>query len=276
MNTLQFTKMHGLGNDFMVIDAIAQAVAQEHLPIPAWAHRYLGVGFDQLLLLKKSAEADFFCHIFNADGNEVEQCGNGLRCVARYVADKGLVKSPQFTIATHAGIFTAEVLAAGNVRINLGAPNFTPSAIPFLTPVQQTVYPITLEDQSILQMNVLSMGNPHAIITVPKLLDYPWPAMGEQITGHPAFTHGTNVGFIEIINREELRLATYERGVGPTHSCGSNACAAVVAGIMNGKLDNTVRVYLKYGELSITWTGGNNPVLLTGPAVLIFDGAIVY
>ena len=274
MTTLNFAKMHGLGNDFMVVDAIRQTVNLAQLPVTRLSHRHLGIGFDQLLLIVPSTTADFGCRILNADGSEAEQCGNGLRCVARYIVEKGLSKSSEFTISTKAGQYHAAILTDLQVQISMGLPNFDPALIPFLTPERKSLYDFKLKDEVFVQGSVLSMGNPHVVLEVASVADFPVRDIGKQISEHRAFPQSTNVGFMEIIDRNQIRLRTFERGTGETHSCGSNACAAVVAGIMHDNLDASVKVHLKYGELTVTWPEKTKPVLMTGPAIHIFDGTL--
>jgi diaminopimelate epimerase len=274
MSTLKFSKMQGLGNDFVVVDAISQPFELKKFSIPQLSHRHLGIGFDQLLIIEPGQNADFACRIFNADGGEAEQCGNGLRCVASYIFDKGLTNKKHLTLATKAGIFNAIILDNKQVQVEMGVPRFEPNEIPFVTDSLKTLYTLAIPQQSSLQLNVLSMGNPHAILNVTNLNDFPVAEVGQQVATHPAFPQSTNVGFMEIIDRQHIRLRTFERGTGETNACGSNACAAVVAGILNNTLDTTVKVELRYGELLIDWLEKTKPVRMTGPAVHIFDGTL--
>jgi diaminopimelate epimerase len=269
---LKFSKMHGLGNDFMVIDAISQKFTLDQLDVPQLAHRYLGIGFDQVLIIEPSAIGDFGCRIINADGGEAEQCGNGLRCVASFLVEKGLADAKEFTIATKGGLFKASLLANQQIQIEMGLPNFEPAKIPFITDKLKNLYEFKINDNHSLQFSILSMGNPHAVLQVNSINDFPVKEIGQQIASHQSFPNSTNVGFMEIINRNHIRLRTFERGSGETYSCGSNACAAVVAGIMNNTLDKKVKVSLQFGELTIEWPEKTRPVLMTGPAVRIFDG----
>jgi diaminopimelate epimerase len=272
-NKIQFTKMHGLGNDFVVIDTISQALDIGALPIKQLAHRYLGIGFDQLLLIKPSHAADFYCQIYNADGSEAEQCGNGLRCVARYAYDKHLTPEPIFTIETKAGLFPARMLENRFVQITMGIPVFEPENIPFLTENLGKNYELILESSAeALSVSVLSMGNPHVVMQVPSVEYVPVVELGTRIAQHAAFPQGTNVGFMEIVDRQHIRLRTLERGAGETFACGSNSCAAVVAGINNGLLDHTVEVELLFGSLWVEWQGENHAVVMTGPAEFVFEG----
>lgn len=274
-NPIQFFKMHGLGNDFIVIDAINQHIDINQLPIKTLAHRHLGIGFDQLLLVEKSTVADVACKIFNADGSTAEQCGNGMRCVARFILEKGLSTKKTLSIETQCGIVTASVHDYDAIEVTMGVPCFEPARIPFISDKVETIYSLKTNLQTeALPITVLSMGNPHAILRVPTIDHFPVEKYGKEIAAHARFPNSTNVGFMEIINPHHIRLRTYERGVGETHACGSNACAAVVAGIHNGWLDASVDVELAYGHLYIEWSGEAHPVIMTGPAVKVFEGVI--
>lgn len=270
-----FTKMHGLGNDFVVIDGISQPLKLTNAHIKYLADRHLGIGCDQLLLIETSQQANFACRIFNSDGSEAEQCGNGLRCVARFLADKNLTNQQAFTIETKAGVFNAQLCDNDLIEITMGTPCFAPELIPFVAETTQPTYALQLDNPSMtLEMSVLSMGNPHAILIVDSINNSPVQQIGGQVASHPAFPLSTNVGFMEIVNRQQIRLRTFERGTGETFACGSNACAAVVAGISSGSLDHKVQVNLPYGDLYIEWQGSNNPVKMTGPATTVFEGTI--
>lgn len=263
-NTIVFTKMHGLGNDFVVIDATKKVINSITLNVSRLADRHLGIGFDQLLLVESSTSADFLCRIFNSDGSEAEQCGNGLRCVARFIHDKKLALENEFSIETKAGIFNATILHDDFIKISMGVPDFNPQTIPFISHEAEKLNGISIF--------AVSMGNPHAILIVPTINTELTLSMGSIIAIHPAFPQGANVGFVEIINKDHIRLSTYERGVGPTLACGSNACAAVVAGITKGLLSQKVRVSLTHGDLYIEWLGNNNVVTLIGPTETVFEG----
>jgi diaminopimelate epimerase len=267
---IHFRKMHGLGNDFVVINAISQAIDLQKLGIPQLADRHLGIGFDQLLLIETSQHADFSCRIFNADGSEAEQCGNGVRCIARFIHEEHLSPNTSLTLETKAGISKIEIDTYDKIKVTMGLPKFEHHEIPFL--IEHSANMFELADVAADQLTVLSMGNPHTIVQVPSVDQYPVADVGAQMATHPAFPDGTNTGFVEVINRQHIRLRTVERGSGETFACGSNACAAVVAGIKNGWLDNIVTVELKYGNLTIEWQGGNNAVLMTGPAASVFSG----
>jgi diaminopimelate epimerase len=272
MSTLKFSKMHGLGNDFVVIDAVNQQFDSNKLPIKELANRHTGIGFDQLLIIEPADNADFFCRIFNSDASQAEQCGNGLRCVASYIYQKALATKKQITLATKAGVFNAVIHDNGQVQIDMGVPMFEPSEIPYKSDTRKAVYTLETPQRPSLELNILSMGNPHAILNVTNLNNFPVNEIGQQVATHPAFPQSTNVGFMEIIDRQQIRLRTFERGAGETNACGSNACAAVVAGIMNNTLDKTVKVQLRLGELQIDWLEKTRPVRMTGPAVNIFEG----
>jgi len=264
MPTIKFTKMHGLGNDFVVIDAITQSIPLDHLSIAALANRHTGIGFDQLLLIEKSlSNADFFCRIFNSDGTEAEQCGNGMRCVARFIYEKDLAVKKQLAIETQSGIVQTTLQDFDNIHVNMGHPTIEPSQEVSLSP-----------NASPLKLTLISMGNPHAILNVPSVVSAPVQELGASLSTHPIFPHGINVGFMEIVNRQHVRLRTFERGAGETLACGTNSCAAVVAGIINHALDPKVRVALALGSLWIEWPDENSPLMMSGPADNVFEGTI--
>lgn len=271
---LQFVKMHGLGNDFILIDGINQQVQLSASTIKKFSHRHCGIGFDQLLLIEKSQVADFACRIFNSDGSEAEQCGNGMRCVARFLQEENLTNKKSFRIETKAGIIAVHIPNYDNVEVNMGIPSFEPESIPFAAKNFQPLYPIHIATMGTMHMAVVSMGNPHAIFLIDSIKQYPVHDIGSVVTTHTSFPQGVNVGFVEIVNRKYIRLRTFERGVGETLACGSNACAAVVTGIMNQQLDHTVTVELSLGQLTIQWMGDNHPVMMSGPASRVFSGVI--
>jgi diaminopimelate epimerase len=271
---INFTKMHGLGNDFVVIDNIHQNVCLSDDLIKKFSDRHCGIGFDQLLLIEKSQHTDLACRIFNANGSEAQQCGNGMRCIGRFAYEKHLISTKSFCIETKAGIIAITIHDYDHIEVTMGLPIFDPEKIPFLTQTQQSLYPIPIDSIHTMKMAVLSMGNPHAIFFVASVKDCPIHHLGPALTQHPVFPQGVNTGFVEIIDRKHIRLRTYERGVGETLACGSNACAAVVAGIINGYLDNSVNVELQLGQLTIEWKGNSHPVTMSGPASDVFDGVI--
>lgn len=257
---IKFTKMHGLGNDFLIIDAIHQTVRSEQLPIVELANRYTGVGFDQLLLIQPSQMSDYFCRIFNADGSEAEQCGNGLRCIARFLHEQGLHRDNNLTIETIGGVFHANIHDYNNICIEMGKPE-----------IANLREDLKVANENI-QASILSIGNPHAIINVINIGEVPVQTLGKAISTQQIFPRGANVGFMQIITPTHIRLRTYERGIGETYACGSNACAAVAAGIMQGALATTVTVEFDYGNLKIIWEGEDKPLHMCGPASFVFSG----
>jgi diaminopimelate epimerase len=272
---LAFSKMQGLGNDFVVVDAMNQRFAPDARQCRFIADRRFGVGCDQLLLVEAPREAgsDFFYRIFNADGSEVEQCGNGARCFARFVLDKGLTDKREIDVGTRAGPIRLFVEDDGQVRVNMGLPRFVPAQIPFRADAQADSYILEVAGEA-LQVGVVSMGNPHAVLRVDSVEDAPVPRLGPLIENHPRFPNRVNAGFMQVAGRDEIRLRVFERGAGETLACGTGACAAVVVGQRQGLLDERVRVRLPGGELVIQWGGAGQPVWMTGPAVRVFDGEI--
>ncbi|MDP1523900.1 MAG: diaminopimelate epimerase [Methylotenera sp.] len=270
---LKFTKMHGAGNDFMVIDGISQSFALTTQQIQTLAHRQFGVGFDQLLLVESSKVADFKYRIFNADGSEVSQCGNGARCFVRFVVDQHLTDKHEINVETASGIITPKLEENGLVTVNMGAPGFAPSEIPFVTDAISTSYSLEVGGQH-LTIAALSMGNPHAVQIIDDVEAAPVATLGSQIEVHPRFPERVNAGFMQIIDTHHIKLRVFERGSGETLACGTGACAAVVAGIQLGRLQSPVKVTARGGELHIAWQGGNSPVMMTGPAVTVFTGTI--
>ncbi|PKO53727.1 MAG: diaminopimelate epimerase [Betaproteobacteria bacterium HGW-Betaproteobacteria-20] len=275
---LNFTKMHGAGNDFMVIDAINQSFTFTTQQIQTLAHRQFGVGFDQLLLVETSKIADFKYRIFNADGSEVSQCGNGARCFVRFVLEQGLTSRHEISVETASGIISPKLEKNGLVTVNMGAPRFVPSEIPFVADAIATSYSLDLYSQDLanqhLTIAALSMGNPHAVQIVDDVDTAPVVALGSQIELHPRFPERVNAGFMQIIDAHHIKLRVFERGSGETLACGTGACAAVVAGIQLGKLQSPVKVSVRGGELHIAWPGGDSPVMMTGPAVTVFTGTV--
>lgn len=273
---IAFTKMHGLGNDFIVIEALEHTV-----PIPAekirrLADRHFGIGFDQMLLVEPptSTEMDFSYRIFNADGIEVEQCGNGARCFARFVYDRGLTEKKEIRVGTRSGIIVPRLLDDGRVCVDMGAPEFEPGKIPFIAERRQPAYKLELEAGNI-EIGAVSMGNPHAVQVVADVDQAAVKSTGPVIEHHPRFPQRVNAGYMQIIDRQRIRLRVWERGSGETLACGTGACAAVVVGIAQGILDNRVKVSLRGGTLDIEWAGQQSPVLMTGPAEYVFEGMFV-
>lgn len=277
MPLISFTKMHGLGNDFMVIDGTTQPILPTPEQIRRWADRHFGIGFDQLLLVEPPTQPDtlFTYRIFNADGCEVEQCGNGARCFARFVLDKGLTAEHTIPVGTKSGRIVLYVTDSGDITVNMGCPRLIPSDIPFIAAEPATAYTLELPEDTHVQIDALSMGNPHAVLDVPDTETAPVKKIGAQIESHPRFPQRVNVGFMQIITRQHIRLRVYERGAGETLACGTGATAAVVSGIRRGLLDSPCRVSVRGGELSISWLGkSTEPAWMTGSAERVFEGKI--
>ncbi len=272
---LKFTKMHGAGNDFVVLDGVRQSIALSPEHLRFIADRHFGIGCDQILLVEKSQrdDADFRYRIFNADGGEVEQCGNGARCFVRFVHDQGLTNKREIVVETKSGLILPRLEADGRVTVNMGAPIFDPSQIPFVSDYHDVIQPLQLGNE-VVQITAVSMGNPHAVQVVEDVEVAPVTTQGPLIERHPRFPRRVNAGYMQIVDRSHVKLRVFERGAGETLSCGTGACAAVVAGIRRGLLDATVHVATRGGNLSITWEGGGSPVLMTGPAITVFDGEI--
>ena len=273
--TLRFTKMHGLGNDFVVIDAINQTVVADPPLIRRLADRHFGVGCDQVLLVEASdrPDADFRYRIFNADGGEVEQCGNGARCFARFVRDRGLTDKDDLRVATAAGLLRLQIRADGRVAVDMGQPKLEPAEIPFFADARARHYPIAADGME-LEIGAVSMGNPHAVLLVDDVECAPVAHLGPLLERHGRFPRRANVGFMQIVGPDHIRLRVFERGAGETLACGSGACAAVVAGRLWGRLWPNVRVTLRGGELSVHWAGEGEPAIMTGPAEKVFEGWI--
>jgi len=271
---INFTKMHGLGNDFMVIDGINQQISLTPAQIKQWSDRRFGIGFDQLLLVEKplTDQAEFLYRIYNADGSEVEQCGNGARCFARFVVDKGLTTSSNIPVETSSGLIKLKLIG-DLVEVNMGAPVFKPAALPFVADSEANQYVADVDGQPI-EFGAVSMGNPHAVIRVEDVETAAVETLGPLIESHVRFPNRVNVGFMQVIDRSHIRLRVFERGAGETMACGTGACAAVVSGIQRGWLDSEVEVSLAGGLLTISWQGDDAPVLMTGPATTVFEGQI--
>ncbi len=272
---IRFTKMHGLGNDFVVLDAVRNDFVPTAAQARFLADRHFGVGCDQLLVVEKTAtpDVDFRYRIFNADGGEVEQCGNGARCFVRFVHEQGLTGKREIRVETKSGIIAPRLEADGNVTVDMGAPRFAPAEIPFVSDSDAPMQALDVNGDSI-QITAVSMGNPHAVQMVDNVDTAPVEQQGPLIENHPRFPQRVNAGFMQIVDRHAVRLRVFERGTGETLACGTGACAAVVAGIRRGLVDSPVRVTTRGGDLSIAWAGPGSPVLMTGPATTVFDAEI--
>ena len=272
---IEFTKMHGLGNDFVVIDAINQDIELSVEEIQLMADRHFGVGCDQLLLVEetKKDEVDFLYRIFNADGSEVEQCGNGARCFAVFVREKGLTNKDLIRVETAAGIIELHVQADGQITVNMGIPELNPWNIPFNADTRLDQYALDVKGQ-VIKIGAVSMGNPHAVTIVDNVATAAVTELGAAIENHDLFPNKVNAGFMQIIDDSHIRLRVYERGTGETLACGSGACAAVVIGCLLGYLSEEVEVDLPGGSLHIEWRGEGSPVMMTGPAITVFEGKI--
>lgn len=272
---IKFSKMHGLGNDFVVLDGVRQSLALSPAQLRFLGDRHFGVGCDQILLVEKAtrAEVDFRYRIFNADGGEVEQCGNGARCFVRFVHDQGLTDQREIRVETMSGVISPRLEDDGNVTVNMGEPQFDPAKIPFVSDSGELLQTLKVGAQDI-QVTAVSMGNPHAVQVVFDVDAAPVAEQGPLIESHRRFPQRVNAGFMQVLNRHAIALRVYERGAGETLACGTGACAAVAAGIARGLLDSPVRVTTRGGELSIAWGGQGTPVLMSGPAVTVFTGEI--
>jgi diaminopimelate epimerase len=272
---LKFTKMHGAGNDFVVLDGTRQKIELTPEQLRLLADRHFGVGCDQILFVEKSEikDADFRYRIFNSDGGEVEQCGNGARCFMRFVHDQKLTAKREIVVETHCGLISPRLEQDGRVTVNMGAPIFDPARIPFDGGSGAASEPLEVAGR-MLRISALSMGNPHAVQVVEDVEQAPVNELGPLIEHHPRFPKRVNAGFMQIMDRGHIRLRVYERGAGETLSCGTGACAAVVAGIRRGLLDSPVNVATRGGVLTIYWDGDETAVQMTGPAITVFTGEI--
>jgi diaminopimelate epimerase len=277
---LNFTKMQGAGNDFVVLDGFSTPISLTAVQIKKIANRNFGVGCDQLLIVEKTTlpNVDFKYRIFNPDGGEVEQCGNGARCFVRFVVDKGLTQKSEITVETASGLLTLTLQNDGQVTVNMGAPIFEPAKIPFIAEERQSQYLLKLRQES-LSICAVSMGNPHAVTLVDDVDTADVATLGPQIEAHASFPQRVNAGFMQIVDAHNIKLRVYERGAGETLACGTGACAAVVSGITLGLLKSPVSVQTHGGVLNIAWAGvdlnGNGaPVMMTGPATMVFEGQI--
>jgi diaminopimelate epimerase len=273
--TTAFTKMQGLGNDFVVFDAVTQPLALTAARVRRLSDRRLGVGCDQVLVVEPahSPGADFRYRIFNADGGEVEQCGNGARCVARFVHERGLTHRRTIVFETLAGPITTRLEDDGRVTVDMGVPRLEPAEVPFEAPQRAIVYDLDVDGETVA-VSVLSMGNPHAVQVVADVETAPVRTQGPKIERHPRFPKWVNAGYMQVVDRGHVRLRVWERGAGETPACGTGASAAVVAGRLRGLLDETVEVHLPGGVLTVSWAGEGSPVWLTGPAETVFHGDI--
>jgi len=271
---LRFTKMHGLGNDFVVIDGIDQRVELSPEQFRFLADRHFGVGCDQILLVEKAArpDADFRYRIFNADGGEVQQCGNGARCFVRFVHDHGLTTKREIRVETVAGIIVPRLEADGEVTVDMGPPRFEPAEIPFVADARAVTYVLDIGQP--VEIAVLSMGNPHAVLETCNVDTAPVAEWGPLIERHPRFPERVNVGFMQLLHRRAIKLRVFERGTGETLACGTGACAAAVSGMVRGLLDHQVVVQMRGGPLTIRWDGEGHSVFMTGPAVSVFEGEL--
>ncbi|MGV6807037.1 MAG: diaminopimelate epimerase [bacterium] len=272
---LRFTKMHGLGNDFVVIDAVSQQFNMTAERARRLGDRRFGIGCDQILLVEPppSPGIDFSYRIFNQDGTEVEQCGNGARCFARFVRDRRLTGKSVIRVHTRGGDITLRVQPDNQVVVNMGAPRLDPQDIPAAFPSRQLLYPVEVAGQSI-ELSSVSMGNPHGVIIVDDVESAPVETLGPALEEHPVFPQRANIGFMEIVSRSEINLRVFERGAGETLACGTGACAAVVAGRIQDLLDSEVNVNLPGGSLQIQWSGEGEDVMMTGPATTVYQGRI--
>lgn len=271
---VEFTKMHGLGNDFIVFDAPSGS-APPTAEVRRLADRHTGIGFDQALMLEPARRAGtaVYYRIFNADGFEVEQCGNGARCIAALLAHRGRAQGGDLTMDSPAGLIHARIEPQGLVSVDMGAPDFNPASLPFDASTEAHVYPLEVGGSEV-EIGAVSMGNPHAVLTVASAAAAPVDRLGPAIERHPRFPKRVNVGFMEIVDRGHIRLRVYERGTGETLACGTGACAAVAVGRRHGRLDERVGVRVAGGELTITWPGPGKNIWLTGPAEVSFTGSV--
>ena len=272
---LTFTKMQGIGNDFVVIDGYSQPISLDTATICRLADRHFGVGFDQLLLVERPTVegADFRYRIFNADGGEVEQCGNGARCFVRFVHDKALTEKREIRVETARGIILPRLEDNGLVTVNMGEPRFNPAEVPFIAEGDEVIHALEAGSRP-LAISVVSMGNPHAVTVVDDVEQFPVESLGPLIERHERFPQRVNAGFMQVVDSHHIKLRVFERGSGETLACGTGACAAVVSAIRRGLLQSPVRVTTRGGELTIGWQGNGQPVWMTGPAETVFEGSI--
>lgn len=272
---LEFTKMHGIGNDFIVINALERPLSLSTGEIQRLSHRRFGIGFDQVLVIEPATtlDAEFNYRIFNADGSEVENCGNGARCFARYVIDKGLTTSNEIAVSTATGLMRLSNNDDGQVTVKMEVPEFSPADVPFIADEEQDTYQLAI-DGGLLSVGVVALGNPHVVTTVSAVRTAQVEKLGPLLESHERFPNRVNAGFMEIVSREEIHLRVYERGVGETLACGTGACAAVAVGIRQGVLDPEVQVHLEGGDLQVIWSSEKAPILMTGPCETVFEGRL--
>jgi len=270
---IAFTKMHGLGNDFVVIDATREAFTLDRGQVRALADRHVGVGCDQVLVVERAREPgnDFRYRIFNADGGEVEACGNGARCFVKFVRDRGLTTKRAIRVETAGGLIVPELADDDEVTVDMGVPRFAPADVPFTGGSGGPTDSLEVDGRTVM-ISALSMGNPHAVQFVDDVEAAPVTTQGPRIERHPRFPRGVNAGYVEVVDRATIRLRVWERGAGETLACGTGACAAAVAGIRRGLLDAKVRVHVRGGALTVAWKGAGEPVRMTGPAANVFEG----
>jgi diaminopimelate epimerase len=275
--SLEFTKMHALGNDFMVIDGVSKSLDIRIADIIAWGERHTGIGFDQCLLVEKSTDPriDFFYRIFNADGSEVGQCGNGARCLALFLVQKGLTKKKCISVSTKTTTMRLQINDNNTVTIEMAPPSFAPADIPLLSFDQQSEYELSLEDNKSISIHALSIGNPHAVTIVSDLTHINIDSVGLAISKHSAFPEQANVGFMKIVNPDQIDLRVYERGCGETKACGSGAVAAAVVGRLFYNMHETIQVNLPGGRLIVDWQGEGCPVYLTGGGTFVYEGKVL-
>jgi diaminopimelate epimerase len=274
---LKFSKMHGLGNDFMVVDAINQCFQPNPGLVRRWADRFNGIGFDQLLVVEPPAgdAAAFKYRIFNADGGEVAQCGNGARCFARFVREQGLTDLDSIPVETNTGLLRIDAVDETRFRVDMGVPCFEPAEIPLRADAHQPLYTTEFEGTEI-SFSAVSVGNPHMVIQVPDVDTAPVETLGPYFEGHMMFPQRANIGFMQVVDRGRFRLRVFERGVGETRACGSGACAAMVCGVQLDLLDSSASAELRGGELILQWQGDSNPVMMTGDTAMVYQGEIEY
>ena len=274
---LRFAKMHGLGNDFMVIDAINQSFTPEPRQVQAWADRFSGIGFDQMLIVERpeTAEAAFKYRIFNADGGEVAQCGNGARCFARFVREQGMTDLDVVPVETNTGLLKIESIDTTRYRVDMGVPLFEPEQIPLRMETRENLYRIE-EDGQEFTFSALSIGNPHMVLQVEDAGNADVATLGPRFESHLMFPERANIGFMQVVDRETFILRVYERGVGETRACGSGACAAMVAGVQLNLLENSATAVLTGGELNLQWQGESKPVMMTGETAMVYQGEVEY